>query len=93
MDRDFNIVGVSHELRTPLMLILGPLGMLLAEKKLPSFVQNTLRCIQNNAQTLLKHVNDLLNISKLDARAKSYFALNLPNQEFTSKFIRPHSLF
>lgn len=59
--------NVSHELRTPLMLILGSLEMLLAEKRLPSFVLNTLRRIQNNAQILLKHVNDLLNISKLDA--------------------------
>ncbi|HAT8180241.1 TPA: response regulator [Legionella pneumophila] len=59
--------NVSHELRTPLMLILGPLEMLLAEKMLPLSVRNTLRRIQNNAQILLKHVNDLLNISKLDA--------------------------
>ncbi|HAZ7574596.1 ATP-binding protein [Legionella sp. PATHC032] len=59
--------NVSHELRTPLMLILGPLEMLLAEKSLPSSVRNTLRRIENNAQILLKHVNDLLNISKLDA--------------------------
>ncbi|HAT1596992.1 TPA: response regulator [Legionella pneumophila] len=59
--------NVSHELRTPLMLILGPLDVLLAEKSLPSSVRNTLRHIENNAQILLKHVNDLLNISKLDA--------------------------
>ncbi|HAU1153161.1 TPA: response regulator [Legionella pneumophila] len=59
--------NVSHELRTPLMLILGPLDVLLAEKSLPSSVRNTLRRVENNAQILLKHVNDLLNISKLDA--------------------------
>ncbi|WP_052117671.1 ATP-binding protein [Legionella norrlandica] len=59
--------NVSHELRTPLMLILGPMKILLAEKSLPPAVQEILRRIENNAQILLKHVNDLLNISKLDA--------------------------
>ena len=62
--------NVSHELRTPLALIIGP-----AERLMNSEVQmngdlqrDTARVIVRNARMLLKHVNDLLDISKLEAR-------------------------
>jgi PAS domain S-box-containing protein len=62
--------NVSHELRTPLALILGPAQRLidddgsltLAERR--EVAQVTAR----NARMLLKHVNDLLDMSKLEAR-------------------------
>lgn len=59
--------NISHELRTPLMLILGPLDVLLADKKLPNRYVQTLQRIAENARILLKHVNDLLSLAKLDA--------------------------
>ncbi len=58
--------NVSHELRTPLTLILGPVEQLLKAPQAQAF-QPQLTVIQRNAQTLLKHVNDLLDLSKLDA--------------------------
>jgi PAS domain S-box-containing protein len=60
--------NVSHELRTPLTLILGPVeSMLQAEEDLTELQRRDLGVIQRNASTLLKHVNDLLDVSKLDA--------------------------
>ena len=59
--------NVSHELRTPLTLILGPLNRCLAD---PDLKQNTLthlNLIKRNAQLLYHHVNDLLDISKIEA--------------------------
>jgi len=61
--------NVSHELRTPLALILGPAqrlidddgGMPLAERREGAQV------VARNARMLLKHVNDLLDMSKLEA--------------------------
>jgi|GEM_PF-6553878 len=59
--------NVSHELRTPLMLILGPLEQLLLNQTLSPEQTHNLQLIQSNARLLLKHVNDLLEIAKLDA--------------------------
>ncbi|MEP0881892.1 PAS domain S-box protein [Trichocoleus sp. ST-U3] len=60
--------NVSHDLRTPLALILGPTEKLLSEPNLtnPEQRQN-LELVDRNARTLLKRVNDLLDVSKLEA--------------------------
>ncbi|MEP7322237.1 MAG: ATP-binding protein [Saprospiraceae bacterium] len=60
--------NVSHELRTPLALIIGPAERLINQSTLSPEVQNeTAQVIVRNAKMLLKHVNDLLDISKLEA--------------------------
>ena len=58
--------NVSHELRTPLTLILGPTERLLAGP-LTEAQRRELAVIDRNARVLLDHVNDLLDISKLEA--------------------------
>ncbi|MDX6007635.1 ATP-binding protein [Cupriavidus necator] len=59
---------VSHELRTPLALILGPAESLIAgSDNLNEQQRRDLTVIRRNATTLLKHVNDLLDLAKLDA--------------------------
>ena len=61
--------NVSHELRTPLALILGPVDDLLASGANLSEVQRRqLGVVQRSAASLLKHVNDLLDLAKLDAQ-------------------------
>jgi signal transduction histidine kinase len=59
--------NVSHELRTPLTLILGPVTRLLADGRLPAAPAADLELVQRNARILLKHVNDLLEVAKLEA--------------------------
>jgi PAS domain S-box-containing protein len=61
--------NVSHELRTPLALILGPAERLLDTDRemTPELQHDTAQVIARNARMLLKHVNDLLDISKLEA--------------------------
>ena len=61
--------NVSHELRTPLALIVGPAERLLrsAPALEPDEQRETAQVIVRNARMLLKHVNDLLDISKLEA--------------------------
>jgi PAS domain S-box-containing protein len=59
--------NVSHELRTPLTLILGPTENLLASPGLTEQQRNNLKVINRNARTLIKHVNDLLDVSKLES--------------------------
>ncbi|WP_202924919.1 ATP-binding protein [Myxacorys almedinensis] len=59
--------NVSHELRTPLALILGPTEKLLKFKNLSQEQRYNLELVDRNARLLLKQVNDLLDISKLEA--------------------------
>jgi len=59
--------NVSHELRTPLTLILGPVEQMLAQTAVPQPWTAPLQVIQRNARTLLRHVNDLLDVARLDA--------------------------
>ncbi|MDJ0837368.1 MAG: two-component regulator propeller domain-containing protein [Acidobacteriota bacterium] len=59
--------NLSHEFRTPLTLILGPLEDLPAHADLPSQVVNTHQGIRRNALRLLQMINELLDVSKLEA--------------------------
>lgn len=59
--------NVSHELRTPLTLILGPTRTLLKDQGITSTQRTFLETIERNSYTLLKHVNDLLDLSKLES--------------------------
>lgn len=58
--------NISHELRTPLTLILGPLSYL-KEKPLDQETQQTLNTIEQNGKSLLSLVEEVLDLSKLDA--------------------------
>ncbi|HSP89191.1 MAG TPA: HAMP domain-containing sensor histidine kinase [Ignavibacteriaceae bacterium] len=58
--------NVSHELRTPLALTLGPVEKLLSQKDFSNYYGRDLRVIQQNARIMLKHVNNLLDLSKLE---------------------------
>src|SRR5687767_13374394 len=59
--------NVSHELRTPLALILGPVRKRLVAGDLSDEGARDLRVVERNAGLLLKHVNDLLDLSRLEA--------------------------
>ena len=58
--------NISHELRTPLTLILSPVDALL--EKLPSSAErDSLKVVRNNATRLLRMIDDLLDLAKLEA--------------------------
>lgn len=59
--------NVSHELRTPLALILGPTERLLASPVADAQTRRDLEVVARNARLLLKHVNDLLDVSAVEA--------------------------
>src|SRR5262245_18790292 len=74
--------NVSHELRTPLALILGPVEKMLSDGSNLTHAQvHDLEVVRRNGAILLKHVNDLLDISKLDAgkMAATYAEVDLAN--------------
>jgi signal transduction histidine kinase/DNA-binding response OmpR family regulator/Tfp pilus assembly protein PilF len=66
MKSDF-FANVSHEFRTPLTLILGPVNRLLKAEKTESNDQKYLTTIKENAQQLNTRINQILDLSRLDA--------------------------
>lgn len=60
--------NVSHELRTPLSLIIGPLGQLLRTRPLDEETAGTLRSIQQNGRQLQKLVEEILDLSRIEAQ-------------------------
>lgn len=59
--------NLSHELRTPLSLILGPVDEMLVSSEFSERQHTNLASIRRNAVTLLRHVNELLDLAKVDA--------------------------
>ena len=58
---------ISHEIRTPLTLILGPLETISGEEMLSSRMTGLIDLMKSNANRLMNLVNQLLDISSLDA--------------------------
>ena len=61
--------NITHELRTPLTLILGPLEQMLSSESDKTASRKQVKMMQKNAKSLLKMVNQMLDLSKLDAHS------------------------
>ncbi|WP_345265451.1 hybrid sensor histidine kinase/response regulator transcription factor [Nibrella viscosa] len=61
------VTNLTHEFRTPLSLILSPVDKLLADTGFPAQFRPLLSVISRNARQLLSLINQLLDLSKLDA--------------------------
>ena len=59
--------NVSHELRTPLTLILGPIASMLKRNRLENTDFTYAKTAQTHAQDLLKLVNEILDLSKIES--------------------------
>ncbi len=59
--------NISHEFRTPLTLILGPIEKLMNGTELAEPQKRDVRMMRRNAQKLLRLINQLLDISKIEA--------------------------
>jgi signal transduction histidine kinase len=58
--------NISHELRTPLTLILSPVDELLSKLR-PSVERDALKVVRRNAARLLRMIDDLLDLARLEA--------------------------
>jgi len=76
MDRlkDEFVSTVSHELRTPLTSIAGSLGLLIggAAGALPEPAARLIRIAHTNSQRLVRLINDILDIEKIEAGQVSF---------------------
>ncbi|HNQ88614.1 MAG TPA: ATP-binding protein [Verrucomicrobiota bacterium] len=75
--------NISHELRTPLTLLLGPLETLRARAPTadPQF-RDLVDTMHNNGMRLLKLINDLLDLVRLDAGGAKLQPTHVPIEEF-----------
>lgn len=86
---------ISHELRTPLSSILGLTDLLLSDKTQHQKALERLNIIQRSGQRLLKLINELLELSKIEAGkmsvAKTEFSiapfLHDLEQQFTAQAV------
>jgi PAS domain S-box-containing protein len=67
--KDEFVSTVSHELRTPLTSIAGSLGLLIggAAGTLPEPAARLIRIAQSNSQRLVRLINDILDIEKIES--------------------------
>ncbi|MFK5983147.1 MAG: response regulator [Flavobacteriaceae bacterium] len=59
--------NISHELRTPLTLISGPIQQLIKKKEITDDERSNIEMIQRNSTRLINLVDQLLDISKIEA--------------------------
>jgi CheY-like chemotaxis protein len=67
--------NITHEFRTPLTLILAPVEGLLQATELPETTRHDLLTIERNAQHLLRLINQLLELARLEAGQAQLAAL------------------
>ncbi len=59
--------NISHEIRTPLTLILAPINSLLERKEVSAQSQRLLQTARQNGDQLVRLINQILDLSKLDS--------------------------
>jgi len=87
------LANMSHEMRTPLNAVIGLSELLLEDRKISEDVYLSLEKINNAGTTLLSTVNDILDISKIEAgrlelRPAEYDIASLINDAVTQSVMR-----
>lgn len=82
------LANISHEFRTPLHIILGYTQILKEDQAPQSAGRDTLDRIHQNAEMLLRLVNDFLGLSDLDAGVTLAHATDVDGETLHSEFAR-----
>jgi len=74
--KDDFLSRISHEIRTPMNAILGLAEIQLRNESLPDKVRDGLSIIYNSGDSLLRIVNDLLDLSKIETQKLEIIPIN-----------------
>ncbi|MFN8257248.1 MAG: two-component regulator propeller domain-containing protein [Bacteroidales bacterium] len=80
--------NVSHEFRTPLTLIIGPIDSLLESGNLSNQVKSVLILMHRNANRLLRLVNQLLDLRKVEEGNLKLQAREINLNEFINEIVQ-----
>jgi signal transduction histidine kinase/CheY-like chemotaxis protein len=61
------IANMSHEMRTPMNAVVGLTNLMLDDDTIPDSIKETLKKINSAGDTLMGLINDILDISKIEA--------------------------
>ena len=81
------LANTSHEIRTPMNAILGYAEMLLDSNRTDAERQNCVRTIRRNGEHLLAIINDILDISKIEAQKLTVEKINCELPQFVADVI------
>jgi signal transduction histidine kinase/DNA-binding response OmpR family regulator len=84
------LANMSHEIRTPMNAVLGYSQILLRKKGLDKDTKDAIRTIDNSGQNLLTMINEILDISKIEA---GKMELNLINFDLNALINNLSNLF
>ncbi len=87
--KDDFLASMSHELRTPLTSIIGN-SEILADSRLDSEQQTLLQCVEVSGRSLLALVNDILDLSKIEA---GKFEIDIAPFDLTSLLVDIQHIF
>ncbi|AKD56782.1 hybrid sensor histidine kinase/response regulator transcription factor [Spirosoma radiotolerans] len=79
--------NITHEFRTPLSLIISPVEKLLQDGRLDASTQQILALVQRNADQLLRLINQLLDLSKLEAHHMNVSLMRGEVTEFVNHLV------
>jgi signal transduction histidine kinase/DNA-binding response OmpR family regulator/streptogramin lyase len=79
--------NISHELRTPLTLILSPVQSIIKRQKTDNRDFTSAQIIEQNANKLLKRINEILDLTKLEAKEMQLQPQPTPFYEFIKRLV------
>ncbi|KPA10542.1 PAS/PAC sensor hybrid histidine kinase [Candidatus Magnetomorum sp. HK-1] len=85
------LANMSHEIRTPISGIIGASEMLLSSN-LSTDQKDTLEMIKNSAGSLLTIINDILDISKIEAQKLEIINEDFDLYENIKNYLKPFSI-
>ncbi|TSA26642.1 MAG: hybrid sensor histidine kinase/response regulator [Bacteroidetes bacterium] len=82
------LASMSHEIRTPLNGIIGMTDLILMDSELPEHYYEHLMDIKQSSESLLEIINDILDVSKIEADKLELEQIDFSLREVLGKVVR-----
>ncbi len=79
------LANMSHEIRTPMTAIMGFADLMMSYEMVPSERRENLKTIHRNAENLLTIINDILDLSKIEADKIEIERIDCPTRKIVEE--------